>query len=860
MSFNYPPCAVMCDSTDSLLFWYDFEVVYAPGNHLLFQNDCPYRTEAKSTAAIQSLIDASKYFIVQSTIDTLNCQSSKNQKRLSYFEIDMRLNGGRGGVTDTNATLIYPALCSKVTMLKQANNKDYWVIARTQDTLLVIPYTSAGFGSAKKFIYRGNSAGNILASNDGKMIVECCGHYLFSYSFNNQTGEIVSQVLMDSSSSTLDITFGDVAFSANDSFIYTIDGEHSSLLRKIFQYGRYTFAKTNLSYTVRPNSNIGNYSAIQLAPNGKIYFTDLYSTTKFLSDTPKLGEIAYPDEMGQACGLKHNVFAFNTGSFSHSDGGIIGFPFSIFDPHQVKFNTLYQCKNVLFQNVSDSSYSRFTWYFGDGDSLVSNAHTILHNYTSYGKYFVRLKGLNRAGGLRWFSDSITWQNFMPQVSFSVVDSIGCQYDHTLFHSKIITDSVNSITGATWNWNFGDGTQELSRDSIINHRFIDTGLFIVRLVYNNGFCSDTVTRNNIIRIISAPKPGFSVSDSIGCSPLTVRIIPQTLGAITHTQYDFGNGMHDTISSPSVTYQTSGNYKILQQLTGPTGCVTEDSAAIHVRPVFKTTDSTDVSDATVGNDNIVQITWRAWPGASVYDLYRHSDQDTASTLITQASKNSYSDSAVNTAAHSYTYSLLASDSCGNITGRGRIGKTIKLNAALDGNLNPQLNWNSYKDWQGGVKTYNIYRKNPDSLFALIGSTKDTIYTDQAFISSPFYNACYRVEALAKDTPVVSASNIYCMGNSPQVFIPDVFTPNGDTLNDYFAPVVSGIKSWSMVIFSRWGATVYKVAVSAAVPPLGGKGWDGNFKGTPANDGVYVYDLAATDYNGNVIKKQGTVTLVR
>ncbi len=868
-TINASPSATMCDRAGRLIFCYDFYDLYGYNNKNIYnwsQYHCPYITPTRSAVTIAAIGDSTKFYVVQS-YDTLGC-SQYNEYLLSYFEIDMTMDSERGGVMNPHATVIYPGICSKLTMFKQTNGKDYWLVARTQDTLLVIPYTATGFGYAKKFVYKAYprdqfyQLGNLVASGDGRMLIECTGQRLYGYTFNNQTGDIVSQSVIDTSISS-GPSFYDAAFSPNDSLIYTIgDPEDPSQL--IFQYQRYNKIKTDLSSWIADNlTTPAQYSAIQLAPDGKIYFTDLFDPlAQFHGNRPFLGVISYPDKAGKACKLAHYVLGFKSfgnGSF----GGIIGFPFSIFDPRQVKFNTTYQCKNIVVKNLSDSSYHNFTWYFGDGDSLVSDAPSVSHSYASYGKYFVRLKGLNSAGGPRWFSDSITWQNFMPQVNFSAVDSLGCQYTKSAFKSHVITDSVNAASGASWCWDFGDGSIIIAHDSLVSHRYSDTGFLNVRLIYNNGFCPDTASQFGAIHVIPAPKPGFSVSDSNGCPPLTVKITPQTLGAITHTHYDFGNGIKDTTSSPSITYQTSGNYKILQYLTGPTGCVTEDSATIHVRLAFSVAEKTNIGLATVDSNGYAYISWATWQGVSRYDLYRYTDDDTTTAVLaTQTGSNFYSDPGLNTAIHSYTYYLLAEDSCNNITGRGRIGRTIKLTGALDPNLNPKLIWNPYIDWKGGVKTYNIYRKNPDSSFELINNTKDTSYRDAAFIINPAYNECYKVEAITNDTSAVSESNIFCFGNSPQIWMPDVFTPNGDSLNDLFTPVFSGIKSWNINIYSRWGVIVYSYASTSPRPsPLGeGDRWDGNFKGQPAPNGVYVYDLNATDYKGNNVKKEGTVTLQR
>lgn len=91
---------------------------------------------------------------------------------------------------------------------------------------------------------------------------------------------------------------------------------------------------------------------------------------------------------------------------------------------------------------------------------------------------------------------------------------------------------------------------------------------------------------------------------------------------------------------------------------------------------------------------------------------------------------------------------------------------------------------------------------------------------------------------------------------VFIPNTFTPNGDGRNDVFMIKGNGIKAerFSMEIFDRWGELIYS---SNDI----NKGWDGTFKGTPVQDGTYVYSIQA-QFTDNKGKKdfKGHVTLLK
>ncbi|WPU93816.1 gliding motility-associated C-terminal domain-containing protein [Mucilaginibacter sabulilitoris] len=97
--------------------------------------------------------------------------------------------------------------------------------------------------------------------------------------------------------------------------------------------------------------------------------------------------------------------------------------------------------------------------------------------------------------------------------------------------------------------------------------------------------------------------------------------------------------------------------------------------------------------------------------------------------------------------------------------------------------------------------------------------------------------------------TASNPF--GNG--LFIPNVFTPNGDGNNDLLQVYGNTIKSLTLSIYDQWGELQYQTTNKAS-------GWDGTYKGTKQPVGVYVYYVEATMNDGQVVKKKGTVTLLR
>ena len=87
-----------------------------------------------------------------------------------------------------------------------------------------------------------------------------------------------------------------------------------------------------------------------------------------------------------------------------------------------------------------------------------------------------------------------------------------------------------------------------------------------------------------------------------------------------------------------------------------------------------------------------------------------------------------------------------------------------------------------------------------------------------------------------------------------IPNIFSPNNDGYNDFFEIKASGLESFQLEIFNRWGM---KLFTSNSLNIL----WDGyNQSGLQCPDGTYYYVLKATGYSGKAYNQAGFIMLIR
>ncbi len=94
---------------------------------------------------------------------------------------------------------------------------------------------------------------------------------------------------------------------------------------------------------------------------------------------------------------------------------------------------------------------------------------------------------------------------------------------------------------------------------------------------------------------------------------------------------------------------------------------------------------------------------------------------------------------------------------------------------------------------------------------------------------------------------------------VFVPNIFSPNGDGVNDLLLIGFDGsvLELSEFRVFDRWGEMVYNW--DEPVPADLWPGWDGRFSGSKAEVGVYVYYLKIRLIDGTTQLLTGDLTII-
>lgn len=212
---------------------------------------------------------------------------------------------------------------------------------------------------------------------------------------------------------------------------------------------------------------------------------------------------------------------------------------------------------------------------------------------------------------------------------------------------------------------------------------------------------------------------------------------------------------------------------------------------------------------------------------------------------------------TAVDTSYFRIAALNSCGIVIDTSNLGSNILLLGRNVGDDNV-LEWNPYRDFPTGPARYSVLRYDDSGNDFLLKTLDEVNFNDDELNS--LYNQNYsgkiryRIMAVDITGQDTAWSNFVEISVKSRPFIPNAFTPNGDTKNDIFKPILTFLPDdYLMIIYDRFGIPVYQ----SNDPETG---WDGTINGKAfAPEGVYIYHIQFTSFNGEKTRETGHVTVI-
>lgn len=151
----------------------------------------------------------------------------------------------------------------------------------------------------------------------------------------------------------------------------------------------------------------------------------------------------------------------------------------------------------------------------------------------------------------------------------------------------------------------------------------------------------------------------------------------------------------------------------------------------------------------------------------------------------------------------------------------------------NFQNRLSWIIDPECADDTETFNVfYAPSRVDDYILLETTSSNSFIHQINNSLA---GCYYVTAIDSNENESRNADTICIENCAFYALPNVFTPNGDGINDFFTPFPGWrfVEKIEMKIFNRWGNLV-KETENPAI------NWDGTdqVSGKPLNNGVYLY----------------------
>lgn len=521
-----------------------------------------------------------------------------------------------------------------------------------------------------------------------------------------------------------------------------------------------------------------------------------------------------------------------------------------------------QGDSVLLIGTYTGNVSSFLWSGGDG------IFTQPHNDTTY--YII---GSNDVGTFNLYFKAFTCNDSVIDtlqitIQSNINGNLTVSPNDTVCQGQTVT--LTASGGTSYLWNTGAQTSSIQTTT--------GGIYSVTI---SGACGQ-ITLSETIIVQPLPNPSITINgNSSICQGDSVQLI-----ASGGNSYTWSNGQ----TGSTIYVSNAGSYTVTA--ANFCGNATSTPVNITINPLPNVT--INATQTTICGTQTTTLTAN---GANNYVW--SSGANTSSITVNQAG----------------TYWVIGTNNCGNdtasititqdtnplaiITNNGRDtlckGETTVLTASGTGNFywnGSSIPQNSISVNQSGnyylvainacgsdTAYYSIYMNGINADFTP-SSTNGNIpltvnFTNNSVLAETYYwnfgdnntsteaNPSNTYQNPGEYTVILIAENAYgCKDTAifefikaddySLIFIPNVFTPNDDNINDYFEVKGVRIKDLHCSIFNRWGEELYQWH------GIEGK-WDGTYKNKKVSDGVYYYLLEVEWMNGIKETKTGHITLL-
>lgn len=494
----------------------------------------------------------------------------------------------------------------------------------------------------------------------------------------------------------------------------------------------------------------------------------------------------------------------------------------------LKFNgdTLCNYEDYIPNNqstISKGSIAQYTWNTGDG--MNYNTKGITHRYTDTGWYEVRLRALSDRG----CSDSAAnWVRILPDVIPRIKITGRCEGENYFFEDNSFYRNTVAAN-ITWDLNstIKNGVNALYTPSKGYQRIV------LKTITNEG-CSYQADTQFYVH----PLPNVSFKDTSACFNERIKFSNLTRSDSIKSHsfvWNLGDGNISVLDSFTHVYSTPGNRRVTLTAVNAFGCADSASKSVVSYPeIYAVFDVSNVCENVA-----VNLTENSYAGSTSISRYKWNFGDGTVSNIRIPSK-SY------TAAGTYPITLEI---------------TTKENCLFDTSLNIVVHPTPAAGFTIFGEPLDIFKSNIDVKSTAIGATN---YFYQISDGSSYSTLDFSHEFADSGRYIIHQKVSNTFGCSDSItnevfvffkylpYIPNAFSPNQDGKNDHFGLEGIGLLNTELLIYNRWGEVIFK-------SENGHQKWDGTYKGTPVQPGIYLYSAKVTTYSYQIFFYHGTVQVV-
>lgn len=499
----------------------------------------------------------------------------------------------------------------------------------------------------------------------------------------------------------------------------------------------------------------------------------------------------------------------------------------------VKNNSVVLTDNSKFYN------GKYKLYWNYGGSQDSSFLPFAIHFNDTGKYKVTLIAKDSTNCSDTISKSV---NLKPEpiVKMSINDTIQC---FGVNNFKVNSPTGSSVKNRIWTLNntILSGTE--TQKDISN--LTPNGFYKITLTEENVYgCKDSVSR--FIEVLPPLKADFSINQDTQCFDKHSvdfkgkSTVPKDI--ISLLSYKYGSNLIGTTADiTNYKFLTSGDKVVRLLIKTEEGCKDSIDKSLHLvsGPVANFIsdsvcigESVTLTSVQTSGSPIFLWTWNMADGSRTEPAFASFKVHTYKNPGIYYPQLSYSDK--KGCYGSFNGSPIV------VYPLPKPGFTIKKLASDD--------------------QYTFVKLTPDNfgyssyLWSFPDGNKNTKDTPTIKVSNFFKDRIYLTVQNAFGCSDTQSMYFYIFPELTNLYHENVFSPNGDQLNEVFRPYnIEGAKDFELMIFNRWGEQLYKTNDPKA-------GWNGTYKNEPVQNGIYIFTVEFMYADGNRYSTRGNVTVVR